>query len=163
MTTLTIRQAEVADGPSIARVHVQTWQESYAQHFPADFLDGLADVIKVEIWESTIEDESIDVLVAEVDGEIVGWANASSVDVEDVPASRELLGLYVVQAQHGEGVAQALLDRILGTSSACLWVLENNPRAEAFYRRNGFRRDGSSTVRSFADQAMSLVRMVRGY
>ena len=47
-------------------------------------------------------------------------------------------------AEHyGSGAGQALLDAAIGRSAASLWILQDNPRARAFYERNGFRSDGS--------------------
>lgn len=43
---------------------------------------------------------------------------------------------------HGSGLGQALLDTAIGTEPAYLWIMAGNPRAEAFYRRNGFVPDG---------------------
>ncbi|MGO4958247.1 N-acetyltransferase family protein [Luteococcus sp. Sow4_B9] len=55
--------------------------------------------------------------------------------------------LYTRASQHGRGLGQLLLDTALadpagGGRAAWLWILRNNPRAEAFYRRNGFSPDG---------------------
>ena len=35
-----------------------------------------------------------------------------------------------------------MLDAVLGSASASLWVAARNPRAHRFYERNGFRFDG---------------------
>ncbi|WP_439688481.1 GNAT family N-acetyltransferase [Curtobacterium sp. SP.BCp] len=66
--------------------------------------------------------------------------------------------LYVLARAHGSGAGQALLDAALGHRSASLWVAEDNPRAQAFYRRNGFTVDGATS--SFGPIERS-VRMVR--
>jgi len=65
-----------------------------------------------------------------------------------------------LRARHGIGNGQALLDATLGDSPAALWVAKNIPRAEAFYRRNGFELNGAEAI----DPATPLfigVRMVR--
>ena len=82
--------------------------------------------------------------VAAVDDEVVGWANASTGRDADGPRDLELEGLYVLEAHHGTGVGQALVDAVIGDRPAYLWVLADNPRAQAFYRRNGFTPDGAS-------------------
>ncbi|OYO06821.1 hypothetical protein CGZ95_00640 [Enemella evansiae] len=52
---------------------------------------------------------------------------------------RQLNHLYLRPEAHGTGLAQTMLDLALpDRQSAHLWVLIGNPRAEAFYRRNGF-------------------------
>jgi ribosomal protein S18 acetylase RimI-like enzyme len=61
---------------------------------------------------------------------------------EDV--ARQLYNLYVLQAFHGDGTGQALLDAVLGDEPAVLWVATQNPRAIRFYERNGFDFDGTT-------------------
>jgi ribosomal protein S18 acetylase RimI-like enzyme len=57
-------------------------------------------------------------------------------------------------------VGQALLDATLGTDPAMLWVAKENPRAIAFYRRNGFRFDGAEQIDPHAPR-ITDARMVR--
>lgn len=89
--------------------------------------------------------------VAELDGLIVGSAVAGSGpswwEAGFDPPPRDIAfildRLYVVPEAHGSGAGQALFDVAVGERSAYLWILRNNPRAERFYRRNGFVPDGS--------------------
>ena len=68
--------------------------------------------------------------------------------------------LYLLAAHHGSGLGQRLLDAAIGDGPAFLWVAEDNPRARAFYSRNGFRWDGlQRTEPGFED--MAVVRLVR--
>lgn len=95
--------------------------------------------------------------------------------VPPVPPARELSTLYVLRSHHGTGAGQALLDATIGAvappapgsppapapapAPVSLWVAEQNPRALAFYRRNGFRRDGAEKQDPGAP-AITDVRMV---
>jgi GNAT superfamily N-acetyltransferase len=54
----------------------------------------------------------------------------------------ELHHIYTRRRTHGSGLGQALLDLAVGDRDAYLWILCGNPRAERFYRRNGFLPDG---------------------
>ena len=87
---------------------------------------------------------------------VVSWRVAD--DVDDAPAL-ELKTLYVDSAHHGRGVAQALTSRALGSMAAHLWVFEENPRAQAFYRKQGFRADGRRMID--VDTGVWEIRMVR--
>ncbi len=62
--------------------------------------------------------------------------------------------------QRAAGSGQALLDSAVADRSAFLWVAELNPRAIAFYRRNGFEADGAHTV-SAEWENLAEIRMVR--
>jgi len=67
----------------------------------------------------------------------------------------------VVASAHGSGAGQALLHAAVGDSPAYLWAADDNPRAEAFYRRNGFDPDGGVERQTFHGAEMVTVRMVR--
>lgn len=94
-------------------------------------------------------------------GGIVAWASGGPGRDDDAPVDRELEGIYSPARVHGSGVGQLLLDAVIADSPAYLWVLDGNARAEAFYRRNGFRRDGAEHEHAVAGIPRTTVRMVR--
>ena len=156
-----VRPASVDDARGVAEVHVQAWREAYVRQLPADMLAGLRVEPRVERWASIIVDDITDVYVADVAGRIVGWATASRGRDDDRPTSRELEGIYVLAEHHGTGAGQLLLDAVIGAGDAYLWMMDDNPRAEAFYRRNGFVRDGIERDQAMAGHSIHIVRLVR--
>lgn len=58
-------------------------------------------------------------------------------------------------------MGQALLDAAIGDAGAFLWVAADNPRAHAFYRRNGFAADGEAQNYEMLGSQLSVVRWVR--
>jgi hypothetical protein len=50
-----------------------------------------------------------------------------------------------------------LLDAAIGDRPASLWVLDDNPRAREFYRRNGFAPDGAEKL----DERWGSIREIR--
>lgn len=163
--SLRIRRATAEDALGIARVHVRSWRESYGHVFSAFLLDGLNVQARAERWRRILT-AGAEVWVAEVrarTGErIVGWASAGASRDTDGPAPLELNGIYVLRDHYGTGAGQQLLDAALGDAPAYLWVLADNPRAQAFYRRNGFLPDGTTKVDTFGGEPANEVRMVRG-
>ena len=157
---LTIRTASVADARGIARVHVRSWREAYAGVFSKHLLENLDVRTRAAHWERIIAGGA-QVWVAETGGIIVGWASAGDPREKHGPARLELLGIYVLRDHYGTGAAQRVLDAALGDAAAFLWVLADNPRAQAFYRRNGFAFDGTAKVESFGGEPAHEVRMVR--
>jgi GNAT superfamily N-acetyltransferase len=157
-----VRSAEEPDADAIVAVHRASWLETYAHLVdPAAIERRFADA---ELWRSRwleIVARGI-VSVAERDGRVVGWAYALPAD-RDAPRDRELEGIYLLAEAHGSGLGQALLDAVLGDAPAFLWVADGNPRAEAFYRRNGFERDGAVAEHRVdgAGAVLAAVRMVR--
>lgn len=66
--------------------------------------------------------------------------------------------LYVLESAHGTGVGQMLLDAALRDRPASLSVAADNPRAHAFYRRNGFRPDGTGSSFGPIPRTVRLIR-----
>lgn len=163
MAHSTVRPARESDAAGIAAVHVQAWREAYAHLMPAEFLAALDQGRREAGWRTIIADEVTNVLVA-LDGEqVIGWASAGSRRDGSAPTDRELEleGIYVLASAYGSGAGQQLLDAAVGNDAAFLWMAENNPRAEAFYRRNRFERDGGKKTESFGGASVSVVRLSR--
>ncbi|KQR37529.1 GNAT family N-acetyltransferase [Microbacterium sp. Leaf159] len=155
MTTLVIRDGVIDDADQIAGVHVRSWQAAYRGLIDQEALDGLSISDRAEGWRRIFVNPlptSLGILVAERDGEIVGWASFGSGREEEGAGDGEVYGIYADPAEWSTGVGRALLDaaeqRILsaGHMRAYLWVLDGNERADAFYARRDWEADGASKV-----------------
>lgn len=63
--------------------------------------------------------------------------------VPDIAPERELVKLYTLPRTHGSGLGARLLEAAVGRESPVyLWIMGGNARAEAFYRKHGFREIG---------------------
>lgn len=161
----TIRDPEPADAPVIASLHVATWKEAYAHLLPAEYFSEEYVDRRHRMWHHVLTERREDMIVrvAEADGAIVGFAwvgPGEGLEGEEAPRDRLLYAIYVLASQYGTGVGQALLDEALGTAPAMLWVAKENPRATAFYVRNGFRFDGTEQIDPHAP-LITDARMVR--
>jgi phosphinothricin acetyltransferase len=84
-------------------------------------------------------------LVAEADGEIVGWAAIEPVSARHVYRGVARSAVYVAEAARGRGIGRALLEELIARSErAGIWTLEAGvfPENEAsleLHRRVGFR------------------------
>ncbi len=172
MPRLIIRTATAADINGMTDVIVQSWQETYEGLVSASVLhDPTMWARRHRMWSLMMADgdPARRVLVAERDGQIVGVVVSEpsdrvttevAADKDRVPtADRTLAILYVLQSEYGSGAGQQLLDAALEPDeSAELWVADPNPRAQAFYRKNGF----ADTERSFSERwDIYEIRMVR--
>ena len=145
--TFTVRVPEPSEAEEIADLHVLTWRETYTHLLPDGFFDEEYVAGRRRLWHRLLENprEHWRIRVAERDGRIIGLATAgpsTAADGDDPPRERQLYMLYVLATEYGGGAGQALLDEVLGDEPAVLWVAKENPRAIAFYRRNGFVFDG---------------------
>jgi ribosomal protein S18 acetylase RimI-like enzyme len=136
-----IRPATPDDAEAVARVHVETWRAAYAHALPAEGLAGLS------VTQRTEMHRRFPPVVAEVDGEIVGFVSVGP--GTDPDTDGELYAIYVLPDHWGSGVGRALMRageerlRELGHQHAVLWVLEDNPRARRFYEAAGWTLDGT--------------------
>lgn len=155
-----LRTAAPEDAAAVASCHVACWREAYAHLLSPAFLDRLDVAARQATWVGHIA-SGPPVPVALVGDEVVGFAcaGAGRSDDEALP-DLELFSIYLLAAYQGTGTAQRLLDAAIGDRAAYLWVAEDNPRAHSFYRRNGFRPDGTRVVEP-AYENMAEVRMVR--
>jgi GNAT superfamily N-acetyltransferase len=101
-------------------------------------------------WEKVFADPAVSQLVAEEDGELIGFTACGANRDDDAPPEvGEIRTMFVVSGHWRTGVGHALLEaaldelRRLGYSAATLWSFADNERANAFYEAHGFTRDGA--------------------
>lgn len=164
---LQVRDARSEDARGIARVHVDSWRETYAGVFNERFFTDEVFEQRATFWgrHLALDPRPGRMFVALEEGQVIGFANAGESVGPDAehgfPAARPLtlFTMYVLACGHGSGAGQALHDAVIGRAPAQLWVLKDNSRASAFYQRNGFRFDGVE----YSDPVDNVVelRMVR--
>jgi GNAT superfamily N-acetyltransferase len=175
-----VRSAEPADAPGMARVIVDCWRETYRGVMPDAVLDDPGLLSRRErFWTAALTDPQYDqntVCVAmhagtpigvamsgpPLDGAPLGDDSMDTAPRDGAPlatkAPRQLYVLYVYAAFHGAGVGEALLSAVIDAdASAALWVADPNPRAQAFYRKHGFVRDGAVKI----EDGVREIRMTR--
>ncbi|HRQ00253.1 MAG TPA: GNAT family N-acetyltransferase [Terrimesophilobacter sp.] len=160
--TVTVRSATVEDADALGAVHVQAWRQTYAHLLSPGLLESVSAERRAERWRSILGGSPDHAqVVAEIDGDIVGFA--ASGPGRDVISPRELqlYSIYLLADHQGSGAGQAMLDAVIGDEPAYLWVAEDNPRAQAFYVRNGFALDGERMVDLLEGEPLAQVRMVR--
>lgn len=162
--TVEVRPALLQDAGGIAEVHVAAWSETYSHLIPAEALARQNVEQRTLRWAEKISGAASANLRAwvAVDGRvIIGFATSSSGHLPDEPRDLELPTIYVLASHHGGGAGQHLLDAALGDAPAFLWVADDNPRAHAFYARNGFVADGTTKVGPVAGTPVLEIRLVR--
>lgn len=101
-------------------------------------------------------------LVAEDDGSIIAFASFG--ESRDATGEGELYAIYALPEAWGSGAATALMAAALtalrtsGFATANLWVLEDNPRAQRFYEREGWSSDGGRREGEFLGVPITEVR-----
>lgn len=165
-TRFTIRPAVPDDAEAYTFCYIESLTETYAHIMPPQFaqirrdrFEREADETRTELvemqealaqnrvpkrshWVAFMADELVGV-VSSGPG-VAEWERTHFSNPEP-PVEINLDHIYTRAASHGTGLGQALLETALDDPErpgrmrgAWLWILRENPRAEAFYRRNGF-------------------------
>ncbi len=145
MAGMEVRLARPGDEMAVARVHVRSWRAAYWDLLDRSMLARMRPESRAQRYTfATRSPQQPRTLVAEEDGEIVGFATVSPSHDPDVPGWGELNALYVDPDLWGAGVGRTLIAaarerlKVQGFQDAVLWVLEGNAKAERFYRRDGW-------------------------
>ncbi len=144
-----LRPALPRDADGIARVHVETWQSAYAGLVPTDYLARMTVARSSNQWYRAAAQatKGNDLMVAEIDGEIVGFAAFGPSRSRDMSYGGEVFALYVTVDWQGQDLGRRLLVTAFealakeGHRGAFVWVLAENP-SRFFYEAMGGVRAG---------------------
>ncbi|MDQ2756616.1 MAG: GNAT family N-acetyltransferase [Actinomycetota bacterium] len=135
--SLVVRPGVLDDMQAVLEVGHRTWPATYGPIAGPDYVAmGLAKWWTADSTEPALR--SGRVLVAEVDGEVVGMSSMGLLDGRLV-----LWKLYVLPQAQGHGAGGALMRAVLAAASETydeirLAYLDGNERAASFYRHYGF-------------------------
>ncbi|MFD1871255.1 GNAT family N-acetyltransferase [Hymenobacter bucti] len=167
---ISIAKANPATAARLAALGSQTFRETFAaDNTPEDMAAFLAQTYGPDIQLAELQQPRHVFLLAEMQGELVGFAklwrdSALGLAAGEPAAGRlEIKQLYVAEAWIGTGLGAALMRRVLDLAQAenctalVLGVWERNERAKAFYQRLGFREIGEHTFTLGADVQRDLI------
>lgn len=135
------------DAAGLARVHIESWRETYRGLLPQAYLAAMDPRIHARRWRSQltrVRQEDL-VLAAEGPGGLIGYC-AGALPVGEASAGRaEVFTLYLIASAQKAGLGRQLLisaARVFsarGARSLGLWVLNGNRGARGFYEHLGAR------------------------
>lgn len=142
-----IREATAADVRAIARLHYESWVNTYIGLVPPEAAAQFSVTEREASWAQVFAEGHGFVFVAEDDGgQIVGIANGGPWRGDaDVPYAGEFYVLHVAAGMQGRAIGRALVRAVAerlaasGMTSMCLWVLSDNTGARRFYEAIGGR------------------------
>lgn len=161
-----IREPELRDAARIGLAHSIAADEAYGHYFPHDWmLQRNTPARRTEQWTELLaeplpEGHQRGMLIAEVGEQVVGFGIFGTARDHDAPFALELHRLYVLSQAYGTGLSDRLLEALIPDRPPhYLWVMEENTRAVAYYRKRGYQPDGA--VQHLTDIAnLPKIRMV---
>ncbi len=140
-----IRDAQADDASAIARVHVASWQSTYAGMLPDRYLARMTVRTAEARWRMTLPDRGPGrgtVVAVDETGAVVGFScfGAERRGVDGFAG--EVYALYLLDDAKGQGIGRLLMaasaERMVegGVRSALVWCLSANP-TRWFYERLG--------------------------
>lgn len=136
-----IREATKEDAVGIAKVHVESWKETYKGIISKDYLDSLKVEGRMNLWERTLSQTTNTdpvFVVVNSDKEIVGFASFGKERTGKFSADGELYAIYILKefqkGKLGLKLLQAGINKLLKQRyhSMLVWVLEQN-ESRKFY------------------------------
>lgn len=181
-----IRRGTLADAPALAAFAERTFAETFAaDNRPEDMALHAASAYGPELQRRELDDPAVRTWLAFSGPTLAAYAQlrtgpAPAVVLGSTPV--EIWRFYLARAWHGHGLAQQLMQHVLddaaqlGADTVWLGVWERNPRAIAFYVRQGFvdvgahafvlgtdRQTDRLMVRAASNAAPQELRLIRRY
>ncbi len=148
LKNLKIRKAILNDAEAIAKVHVQSWQETYRGHIADSLLDNLSLESRTLMWTDAMNNVEQDkhLFVAELQNEIIAFISGGRLRNDDnsldTSIETELYAIYCLNAYQGLNIGKLLVKQLIdafvevGYQKMLVWVLTSNP-SKHFYMHLG--------------------------
>nr|WP_272209889.1 GNAT family N-acetyltransferase [Marinicella sp. W31]MDC2875727.1 GNAT family N-acetyltransferase [Marinicella sp. W31] len=159
-----VRPAVVEDAEKIANVHWRAWQHVYAGVMPHRALHEMITRRNTTWWRKAIASEET-LLVLEVQGLPVGYANVGLNRVKALPQEGEIYEIYLLPEYQGLGFGRELFSEArgllnsLGCKGTICWSIEALEQAELFFVAMGGKRF-AFLEETFGDRALAKVSYV---
>lgn len=147
------RLATVADAPAIARVHVDSWRQTYRGLLPVSVLAGLSYDARQQMWQGALSNPnwSGTMWLAHTQQQVVGFAVGGPARELQERYHAELWAIYLLHNFQKQGVGRNLFMRLAqslyqrGYRNWFLWVVQGNPTM-GFYEHMGGQAVAHKTV-----------------
>jgi len=149
-----IRRATPEDAPTLAKVHVDSWQAAYQGIVPDSHLEHFTYQRREDAFRQALTynlEETY--LIEEGDQPIAILTIGASRDADlDTTTTGEIWGIYITPDYWRKGIGRTLVHQAehmlhtKGYTQVVIWVLEGNLNARRFYETVGFHLDGADKV-----------------
>jgi ribosomal protein S18 acetylase RimI-like enzyme len=147
---ISLRRATVDDAAAIAQVRIDSWRATYRGVIPDTYLDQMQVEESVLNWRIILDSsrmhaasDKVCVIVAECDGEVIGFCSANRLAEPKLGMDAEVTGIYLQAQWQRSGIGRRLLQKVArtceqqGATGLLLWVLAANDIARHFVEELG--------------------------
>ena len=127
-----------------AYVHWKAWQETYTGLVDQGYLDNLTLEKCTDIafhWQNNI-------FVAKDNDKVIGFVGYGAHRDDTLPETGEIFAIYILKEYYDQKVGYKLMtaaiEKLSEYGEIVVWVLEGNHRAIKFYKKCGFKFDGTT-------------------
>jgi ribosomal protein S18 acetylase RimI-like enzyme len=152
--SIVIRPMTTGDINAVSSLARRSWADAFGDGIGAqDVAAELEAARSVAYFATALTDERKTMLVAEQQGQVIGYVQFGDADMYDIdiqPGDRELHRVYVDTIHQGRGVGRRLTEaalahpRLAGANRVFLRVWDANERAISLYTSLGFKRIGTT-------------------
>jgi GNAT superfamily N-acetyltransferase len=143
------REAQHSDAEAIARLHANSWRQTYRGMMPDTFLDGDVVADRLQLWHDRLAHDRLThdrpeqfVCLAEDGANLVGFICA--IGNEDPVWGSYIENMHVAQAYKRQGIGTGLMQAAAvwlkgrhADLGVYLWAMEANDAARRFYEHLG--------------------------
>lgn len=159
---MNIRKAVPGDATGVAKVQVDSWQTTYRNIIPDEYLNKMTYESREQKWKDIISNQAV--FIAETDdGEIIGFSNGGKErSGKYINYNGELYAIYILEAYQRKGLGKLLLKPVIedlkqnGMFSMTVLVLEEN-NSRIFYESLGAKKIDTIEVEILGKKLNELV------
>ena len=145
MKNIKIRNATLEDIEQIARLHIDSWYETYAGIISQDYLNNMKNNLEKRIERMKKEFNLRTMIVVTLNDEIVGFSEFvfSNQFSKDIDIDCELCGLYIKNEYKHLGLGSIVFEYVTNLfreqnkKKMGLWCVKENVPAVSFYKKKG--------------------------
>jgi ribosomal protein S18 acetylase RimI-like enzyme len=149
---LSLRQARLSDAADLARIYIESWQDTYAGLLPHSLLSGMSLDAHTRRWQNQLKHQGCVIVAEDRDFGVIGLASLGNARDGSLGFDGEVYTLYVDPAFIGQGAGRALLHGAFAAlkerdlTSCLIWSHARN-NACFFYEAIGGQRVAERTTR----------------
>jgi len=153
------------DFDAIGEIYAKSWKTAYKGIVSQSYLDKL----QGSRWSSVLAESQNDAFIIVDSGKYIGTSSICAARDFEMTGWGEIISIYLLPEYFAKGYAEPLFNCAVnnllekGYKNIYLWVLEGNIRAQRFYEKQGFNKNGDKLPIEIAGEYLIELRYVRSF